>query len=114
MAMHGLQGIALSSHVADPPVLGLVLEEVFDYTRSRKTLTPSIWIARRVQYAVDSHRACHILVEDRIREATHQPSAIVLMDDCIHLRHEADRCHHASTQLKNSSPKPTRRASYHA
>jgi hypothetical protein len=38
---------------------------------SRKTLTPFVWIARGVKYAVDGYRACCILVEDRLRKAAY-------------------------------------------
>jgi hypothetical protein len=92
----------------------LALGSAADHTNSRKTLAPFIGIARGVKDAVNGHHVLDILVEHRIWKAAHQPAAIILMDDGMHLGCTADRFQKCLDTPQNSSPKPVRRPSYQA
>ncbi len=53
------------------------LPPILELAGSLNTLSPFVGIAGGVKYAVDRQLVFDILIEDRIRKATHQPTAIV-------------------------------------
>src|SRR3990172_9059089 len=54
-------------------------------------LPPLRGIPRRMEHAVDRHNPIGILVEDRIGESPHEPSAKIPIDLRMHFRRAADR-----------------------
>jgi hypothetical protein len=81
-----------------------------NHTSSRQTLTPFVGIASGMKDAVDGHGAFDILIENGIREAAHQPPAIVRVDKSMHLRRAADRlnaCIDAAQKVLSQAESPT-------